>query len=185
MALSSSAKCPCCKKVSFSEFSYFLPHMKKCSLEKFNDKDADHSNQISQKCTVSYNCSMCQSSLESQLKVLQHITDCATAYARHLGLDDPSLVSDLSDSTPPVDTAFSFNDKDWVVSQSEVYCQQTLTRRYVSNTSYFTNGDICGKLLIAKWDEIYSRQHKRATINMDILNMNGLDYIGYRDCTIN
>ena len=87
------------------------------------------------KYTVSYKCSMCQASLESQLKILQHITDCASNYAKHLGLDDPSLVSDLSDSTPTVDTIFSFNDKNWVVSQSEVCCRQTLTRRYVSNTS--------------------------------------------------
>ena len=137
MASSVLAKCPCCKRVSFSELSSFLPHIKDCSLEKFNDKDADHNNQTSQKYTVSYKYSMCQSSLESQLKVLQHITDCAPNYAKHLGLDDLFLVSDLSDSTPTVDTVFSFNEEDWVVSHSEVCCQQILTRRYISNTSYF------------------------------------------------
>ena len=176
MASSALAKYPCCKRISYSELSSFLPHMKDYYL-KLNDKDADHNNQTSTKYTVSYKCSMCQSSLESQLKVLQHITNRAPDYAKHLGLDDPSLVSDLSDSTPTVGTVFSFNDKDWVVSQSDVCCRQTLTRRYVSNTSYFTNGDICGNLLIAKWDEIYSRKHKKATTNRDILNMNGLDYI--------
>ena len=61
---------------------------------------------------------MCQASLESQLKVLQHITDYTPNYAKHLGLDDHSSVSDLNDSIPPVDTVFSFNDKDWVVSKS-------------------------------------------------------------------
>ena len=123
MASSASAKYPCCKRISFSELSSILPHVKDCSLEKFNDNDADQNNQTSQKYTVSYKCSMCQASLESQLKVLQHITDCAPDYAKHLGLDDPSLVSDLSDSTPTVDTVFSFNDdEDWVVSQSDVCC---------------------------------------------------------------
>ena len=118
---------------------------------------------------------MCQASLESQLKVLQHITDCAPNYAKHLGLDDPSLVSDLSDSTPTVDTIFSFNDEDWVDSKSEGSRWQSLTRCYVLNTSYFGNGNIFGELLIAKWDEIYSQQHKKPTTNMDILNMNSLD----------
>ena len=116
MASSASAKCPCCKRISFSELSSILPHVKDCSLEKFNDNDADQNNQTSQKYTVSYKCSMCEASLESQLKVLQHITDCAPNYAKHLGLDDHSLVSDLNDSTSTVDTVVSFNDEDWVVS---------------------------------------------------------------------
>lgn len=66
---------------------------------------------------------MCQASLETQLKLLQHITDYAPIYAKHLGLDDPSSVSDLSDSTSTVDTVFFFNDEDWVVSQSDVCCR--------------------------------------------------------------
>ena len=71
----------------------------------FNEIDVDHNIQTSQKYIISYKCFMCQSSLESQLNVLQHITDCAPDYAKHLGLDDPSLVSNLSDSTPTdVDT---------------------------------------------------------------------------------
>ena len=45
---------------------------------------------------------MCQASLEPQWKVLQHITDYTPNYAKHLGLDDHSSVSDLSDSTPTV-----------------------------------------------------------------------------------
>ena len=94
------------------------------------------------KYTVSYECSMYKAPLSSQLKVIQHMNDYAPVYAKHLGLDDPSLVSDLSDSTPTVDTVFSFNDEDWVVSQSDVCSQQTLTRRYVSNTSYFAKDDI-------------------------------------------
>ena len=123
MVSSALAKYLCCKRISFSELSSSSPHIIDCSLEKFNDKDADHINQTSQKYTVSYKYFMCQSSLESQLKVLQHITDYTPNYAKHLGLDDHSSVSDLSDSTPTVDTVFSFDDdEDWVVSQSDVCC---------------------------------------------------------------
>ena len=74
------------------------------------------------KYTVPYKHSMCAMSSSSQLKVIQHINDCAPVYAKHLGLGDPSFVSDLSDSTPTIDTVFSFNDKDWVVSKSEGIC---------------------------------------------------------------
>ena len=44
MASLASAKCPCCKRFFFSELSSFLPHVKDCYLEKFNDNDADHNN---------------------------------------------------------------------------------------------------------------------------------------------
>ena len=74
------------------------------------------------KYTVSYECSMYKAPLSSQLKVIQHINNCAPVYVMYLGFDDPSLVSDLSYSTPTVDTVFSFNDEDWVVSQSDVCC---------------------------------------------------------------
>ena len=121
MASSSSAKCPCCKKVSFSEFSYFLPHMKKCSLEKFNDKDADHNNQMSQqtKHTVSYQCSMCKEPLSNSLMVLQHIAVCAPIYAGHFFVDNPSVstASDFSDDSNPL--VFSYKDEDWAVSSNE------------------------------------------------------------------
>ena len=90
------------------------------------------------------------------MKVLQHITDYAPNYAKHLGLDNPSLVSDLSDSTPTIDTFCSFNVKDWVVSKSKSSFRQSLTRRYVSNSSYFAKDDIYSGVLLAKWDEIYS-----------------------------
>ena len=55
------------KSFLFLSFPTLLPHMKKCSLEKFNDKDADHNNQMSQqtKHTVSYECSMCKTPLSN------------------------------------------------------------------------------------------------------------------------
>ena len=111
---------------------------------------------------------MYQAPLESQLKVIQHITECAPVYAKHLSLDDPSLVTNLSSTPADVDTVFYFNDKDWVVSKNEGCRQQSLTHRYISNTSYFAEDNICTDLLIAKWDEIFSRQHKKPTTNRGI-----------------
>ena len=117
MASSSlDSKCPCCKQKYFSEYKSWFQHIQDCSLEKFTDKDADH-----MKYTVSYEYSLCQSPLSSQLRVIQHTNDCAPVYAMYLGFDDPSLVSDLS-STSAVNTVFSFNDKDWVVSKNEDCC---------------------------------------------------------------
>ena len=63
-----------------------------------------------------------------------------------------------------------------VLIKNEGSCRQTLTRRYVSNTTYFAEDEIVGELLIAKWDLIWSQHFKKATTNREILNMNGLDY---------
>ena len=101
--------------------------------------------------TVSYERFMCKMPLLSQLKVIQHINNCNPVYAMYLGFDDPSLVSDLS-CIPAVDTVFSFNDKDRVVSKTVDFCQQALTRRYISNSSYFDEDNISGDILVAKWE---------------------------------
>ena len=96
---SEDSKCPCCLRKYYSEYKPWFQHIKDCSLEKFKEKVTDHNIQMSQKYIISCGYSMCQAPLESQLKVIQHINDCAPVYAMHLGLDDPSLVSNFSDST--------------------------------------------------------------------------------------
>ena len=182
MASSSLAKCPCCKKVSFSEFSCFLPHVKKCSLEKFNDKDADHNNQMSQqtKHTVSYECSMCKEPLSNSLMVLQHIAVCAPIYAGHFFVDNPSVstASDFSDDSNPL--VFSYKDEDWAVSSNEGTRRQTITRKLASNTNYFAENEIIGvigdQVIVTDWDLIWSRHFKKATTNREILDMSGIDF---------
>ena len=189
MASSSSAKCPCCKKVSFSEFSCFLPHVKKCSLEKFNDKDADHNNQMSQqtKHTISYKCFMCKTPLSSILMVLQHTSECAPIYVQHFVVDNPSVLtaSDFSDNSNPL--VFSYKDEDWVVSPSEGTRtrRQSITRNLASNTSYSAEDKIIGgQVILSDWDLIWSRHYKKATTNTEILNMNGIDITVTRGKTI-
>ena len=96
-------------------------------------------------------------------------------YAQHFVVDNPLVlaVSDLSDSNP---LAFSFKDKDWVVSPNEGTGRQSITRRYASNTSYFAEDKIVGGQVISEWDLIWSPHYKKATTITDIFNMNGIDF---------
>ena len=59
-------------------------------------------------------------------------------------VDNPSvlIVSDLTDNSNPL--VFSFKEKDWVVSPNEGSRQQSITRHYASNTSYFAEDEIIG-----------------------------------------
>ena len=75
-------KCPCYLQKYYSKYELWFQHIKDCSLEKFNDKDADHNNQTSQqtKHTVSYECFMCKTPLSSILMVLEHTSECFPIY---------------------------------------------------------------------------------------------------------
>lgn len=103
-----SIKCPSCNIYSFSEFVYLLVHI---------DKEVDH-NQM--KYDISYPCSICQLALTSQSGFIQYFTDCASMFAKGLGIDSLSV---FNLSTPNVTNVFFFNDEDWEVSINEdVYC---------------------------------------------------------------
>ena len=156
--------------------------MNKCSLQKFNHKDADHNNQMSQqtKHTVSYKCFMCKTPLSSILMVLKHTSECAPIYAQHFFVDNPlvSTASDLSDNSNPL--VFSYKDEDWVVSPNEGSRRQSITRELASNTSYFAENEIIGvigeQVILTDWDLIWSRHYKKATTNTEILDINGIDF---------